>query len=83
MFVIVTSIMFFLLSIAFGFKKGGEGKVILIFCILEFFDLVYFGFGGGLGAVTVWNIILLVGIINGVIKGKGDMYLADKYDDRH
>lgn len=83
MFVIVTTILFILLSIAFGFKRGGEGKIILMFIILEFMDLVSFGFGGGFIVVTIWNVILLMGIINGVVKGKGDMYLADKYDDRH
>jgi len=82
-FIIIATILFMLISSIFGFKKGGTEKVLIFFCILEVIYLLKYGFTGSLIAISIWNFIVLIGVINGIVKGKGELYLSEKYDDRH
>jgi hypothetical protein len=82
-FVIGSTLIFFILSCIVGLKKGGEGKVLLIFIILEIICLFKYGFTMSFLFSLVWNFIVLIGIINGIVKGKGNLYLSEKYDENH
>lgn len=82
-FLIITNVAFVVLSGIIGIKKGGEGKIITLFLILELVDAIKYGWGVMLAILTVWNIILLIASINGITKAKGEMYLSEKYDEKH
>jgi len=83
MFILISTIAFVLLSSLFGSKKNGNSMVILFFIILEIADFIKYGFTGSLAVISVFNFIVLIGTFSGIVKAKGDLYLSEKYDDRH
>jgi hypothetical protein len=80
-FIILSTLLFVILSGLFGFKKDGSGAVLIFFIILEIVDFIKYGFTGSLVVISIWNFIVLIAIINGITKGKGEIYLAKKYDE--